>query len=247
VIQARKVPLHQDARRPALGRGDTYTQEEQPDGSQRWFVELDPDKYPHITEPALDAYEHAVADDPAATLGAPIYEAVAEGGKAYVFAETESNSLYSIHLSAGDEIITMTPRARNLMSTRTTKAQAILNRTGTPKMGEADAQHVGTHFPGTPAGGTHQHFVGNGGKINLAVVSELIDRLEDEGIIGAPKVNTTGKPLKPSQIDPDMADSLVVGAAVREALGAPERTAAPVDLDARYASELEALKPKPKT
>lgn len=244
VIQARKIPLHDDARRPALGRGETYSQEEQSDGSMRWFVEMDPGKYPHITEQALGAYEHAVQTDPSAQLSTAIYEAVAEGGKAFVFDETQSNSLYAIHLSAGEEIITMTPRAPNVMGGRTTKAQAVLNRTGNPRMGEADAQHVGTHYPGTPPGGTHQHFVGTGGKINLNVVSELIDRLEDEGIIGAPKVNSSGKPLKESQIDKGMADSLVVGAAVREALGVPERTAEPVDLEARYKSELEKSKKK---
>lgn len=252
VIQAvsRTTILHNKARRPQLHNGDEYFSRKLDDGKTRWYLRWEPSNYPHLNTEALDVYENIVERDPDASLSAKpawTYENVLGPYKKYFFTEKESDSLFSIHISHGDQIITMTPRNPAAFGRRAAKAQKLLEQTGNPKMGEEDAQHLGTHIPGTPGGGFHQHFYNQQG-IDPNVVGLMIERLEDEGIIGTPRVNIQGVPQPPEKLQeyyPNMDEPLAVGARLRDALEVPARQSPPVSLQVlknRFKDEQEESK-----
>ncbi len=227
------MPLHAKARKPVM-RSDKYVEQDLNDGhGKRWFLDFNPEKYPHILPDGLAAYEQSVTKDPGADLdAAKIYEGI-KPPRAYEFSETESIALFSIHICAGDQIITMAPRSPNPLSSASATAQELLRATGNGGMGEEDLQHVSTHYPDTPHGGTHKHFVAKGAAIDVKVVSRMIDVLEDRGVIGQPKVNGSNVPVRVKELK-GMQDSYAVGARVREALGVPARKAERVDVKKQY-------------
>ena len=240
VIQAVMMPLHVNARRVSP-KGEVYTSTRDENGVKLWSMDFDPKDYPQIDDADLDIYTKAVKADRGADVSS-LYEKQGATAAAYEFPDNESVGLHSVHITKGRQIITLTPRARNDYAGRTTKAQALLNELGEGGIGEENPQHIGTHIQGTPPGGTHKHYVATGNSLDLEVVSRMIDRLEDEGLIGAPRVKPTGKPLAANKIDTTMPDSFEVGAKVRARLGVPERTAPKIDLQEHFDAEMLASK-----
>ncbi|NJN72711.1 MAG: DUF4157 domain-containing protein [Limnothrix sp. RL_2_0] len=153
---------------------------------------FDPDKYEHLTNTLINKYEEEVLTHNPDSGTNSMPREVMEGGnspeKEYQFTSTEATSIYSLHITYGGKIVTLTPRVPTTAGLKFAKAQKILYSTGNGSVfGEHDLTHSGTHYANTPPGGTHLHFISKN-KIKLDVIDRLLDYLVDKALIAGKDV-----------------------------------------------------------
>ncbi|MBE7382966.1 MAG: DUF4157 domain-containing protein [Leptolyngbya sp. SIO1E4] len=200
----RIVPLHEDAYASKHKRLMFKKREKlfparfkAKNGSVLDGLGFNPDDYPHLTKNHIDNYEQEVMENPKS--GVSLSRTVMEGpvSKGYKFDSSESDSIYSIHTCPGNHIITLTPRGNNIPAPSDFReVQEILGNTGVGKMfGEHDVIHSATHYPGTPPGGIHKHYISRK-TIKPKVIDDVITALVKKELIGERK-KSLGKTWRP--------------------------------------------------
>ena len=255
----RIVPLHRDAYPTKHGAGRrVYPKEEKvfknrfegKNGIKLDGLGFNPAKYPHLTDSLIDKYEKEVLEknsNGSESLSREVMEGGPGPSKGYKFSPEESDSIYSLHICHGDKVVTLTPRMPTPGGAHFREAQRILKGTGNGyKFGEHDVIHSGTHYPGTPAGGSHLHFISAQEKINLNVVDQLITKLQETELIGERKKTLkikrgTYKPSLGMVKTPASEDADLVALDVRRALGTPGYKKEIERRKKRYEEYLESL------